>query len=254
MKYLKIAIVLLFCLATALPSVAQDYKPVDFSLQLKNKHLWRGYEVTDGALTSVTLSLKDKSGSFNVGLWGGAGFDGDYQEFDYFVSYSKSGFSIALWDIYNFANDRNAGGIDIFNYNKRTTGHFLDLSVGYTLQGSYPLSLSWATIIQGCDGPSATSDDNRYSTYVSADFPVIRSDAVNVNFGIGAAFALSPDEGTDMHFYSGGNPDKGPGIVNLNVSAAKKVQIGSVTLPVSVLAMFNPLLGNANLQFAVDIF
>jgi hypothetical protein len=80
--------------------------------------------------------------------------------------------------------------------------------------------------------------------------PVLRSDAVNVTLGVGGAFALNPDEGSDAHFYSG----KGPGIVNLNIGASKKVQLGNFTLPVSVLGMFNPLNKNANLQIALDIF
>ncbi len=57
-------------------------------------------------------------------------FTGDYKEFDYYLSYTVAGFSVALWDIYKlFA--RAALQQDIFNYNKYSTTHFLDLSVGY---------------------------------------------------------------------------------------------------------------------------
>lgn len=230
-------------------SEEKEYSPVDISLQLKTKHLWRGIQVSNEALAAADLTFQDKSGSFKAGVWGGAGFAGNFKEFDYFASYSKSGFTIALWDIYNFAND-NKRERNLFNYNKYTTGHFIDLSVAYQLQGSFPLSLSWATIIQGCDLDQLNPEsDNRYSTYVTLGYPVIRNKAVDLDLGIGGAFALNPAKGSDVHFYG----DK-PGIVNLNATASKKVQLGSYTLPVSVMAMWNPLMKHGNIQVALDIF
>lgn len=224
------------------------YTPVDFSLQLKNMHLWRGLQVTNTALGAVDLHLKDKSGSFAVGMWGGAGFTGKYKEFDYYMSYSKNGFSVALWDIYNFSEGASYNNTEVFNYNARNTGHFVDLSVAYRFQGSFPLCVSWATVIFGRDR-GALNEKNLYSTYVSMDYPVLKGNLVDVSLGVAGAFALSPEKGTDAHFYA-----KDPGIVNISVTASKRLQFGSYSLPVSVMGMFNPTNNEANLQIAFDLF
>ncbi|MDR1882247.1 MAG: hypothetical protein LBR26_05625 [Prevotella sp.] len=251
MKYFKLTVVSLLCLSSWLTSPAQNeekHNPVDFSLQLKNMHLWRGLQVTNTALGAVDLHLKDKSNSFAVGLWGGAGFTGDYKEFDYYVSYSKSGFTVALWDIYNFSKGAAYNNRQAFNYSARETGHFMDLSVAYCFQGNFPLNISWATVIFGRDR-GALNEKNLYSTYVSVDYPVLKGGPVDVRLGVAGAFALSPEEGTDAHFYS-----KDAGIVSINMTASKKLQLGNYTLPVSVTGMFNPANNEANLQIALDIF
>jgi len=226
----------------------EKYNPVDFTFQLKNMHLWRGLQVTNTALGAIDLNLKDKSKSFTFGLWGGAGFTGDYREFDYYVSYEKSGFKVAVWDIYNFSKDATYNNHQIFNYNARETGHFIDLSVGYRFQGNFPLNINWVTIIFGRDR-GALNEKNLYSTYVSMDYPVLRGHVVDLDLGIGGAFALNPEKGTDAHFYA-----KDAGIVSVSITASKKLQLGSYTLPVSVMGMWNPASNEANLQIALDIF
>ena len=53
---------------------------------------------------------KDKS--LTAGFWGGGSFNGDYKEFDYFVSYAKKGLSLLLWDVNNFSDyERSFGGL-----------------------------------------------------------------------------------------------------------------------------------------------
>lgn len=248
LKLIILSIVCLLCSSGLYAQNAEKYNPVDFSLQLKNMHLWRGLQVTNTALAAVDLNLKDKSKSFTIGLWGGAGFTGDYKEFDYYMSYEKNGFKIALWDIYNFSKGATYNNEEVFNYKARETGHFIDLSVSYRFQGGFPLNVSWATVIFGRDR-GALNEKNLYSTYVSMDYPVLRGNLVDVDLGIAGAFALSPEKGTDAHFYA-----DDAGIVSVNVTASKKIQIGSYTLPVSVMGMWNPANNEANLQIALNIF
>ncbi|NDV94800.1 hypothetical protein D0T84_07685 [Dysgonomonas sp. 521] len=251
MNYFKITILTIALLLLSHSLCAQNegkYNPVDFSLQLKNMHLWRGLQVTNTALAAVDLNIKDKSKSFTFGLWGGAGCTGDYKEFDYYLSYEKNGFKVALWDIYNFSKDATYNNRQVFNYSARETGHFIDLSIAYRFQGSFPLNISWATVIFGRDR-GAMNEKNLYSTYVSMDYPVLRGNVVDVDLGLAGAFALNPEKGTDAHFYA-----KDAGIVNISVTASKKLQLGSYTLPVSVMGMWNPANNEANLQIALDIF
>lgn len=247
-KYLIAITALFLCIAGTIKAQEnREYKPVDFSLQLKNMHLWRGLQITNSAVTAVDLSLTDKTGSFKGGLWGGAGTNGEYKEFDYYFTFYKKGFTFSVWDIYNFSNGAKYNNSQAFNYNAKETGHFIDASIGYTLPASFPLNISWATVIFGRDRGSA-NEKNLYSSYVSLDYPVLRGGLVDVNLGIAGAFALSPEKGSDNHFYG-----KSPGIVNVNVVAAKTVHFGDYKVPVSVMGMWNPENNDANIQVALGL-
>ncbi|EGJ70785.1 hypothetical protein Bcop_0567 [Bacteroides coprosuis DSM 18011] len=249
-KYCFLTLLLaLFCI----PGFSQELTdaPIDFSLQVKNMHLLRGQQVTNAALADVDIHVFDKNKMFKAGLWGAASFNGVYREFDYYVSFEKAGFSIALWDIYNFSTNETGWNHDkVFNYSARETGHFLDLAVAYQFQGKFPLKISWATVLFGRDrGGFDLNTKNRYSTYVSLDCPVLRHHVVNLDFGIAGAFALDKYSGTKANFYG-----DTAGIVNVNMTASKVLNIGKFKLPVSAMAMWNPMQNIANIQVAFDLF
>ncbi|EKC78551.1 conserved hypothetical protein, secreted, partial [human gut metagenome] len=127
MKRLKI----LIATAVALLICGASYgQKIHFSGALQNMHLWRGLQVADGGVLSADLNVGFLDDGLKVGLWGGTDFTGDYKEFDYYASYTVSGFTVAVWDIYNYSPDLPYSK-DIFNYNKYSTSHFLDLSVAY---------------------------------------------------------------------------------------------------------------------------
>lgn len=89
--------------------------PFDINLQVRTNYIWRGFKVSDGPISDVDIHYhltKDKS--LRVGVWGGASFTGDFKEFDYYVSYTKSNYSFSIWDVNNFSDFPNA---DLFNYN-----------------------------------------------------------------------------------------------------------------------------------------
>jgi hypothetical protein len=274
MKSVKlIALMVAFLIPVGL--LAQtDYTPVDLSIQLKSSHLWRGYEVSSSPILDASVAYKDRSGAFEIGLWGATAFDASngvksaYREFDYYVSYAVKGFSVSLWDIYNLtadeSNDKGKpgnSGYNIFNYDpKKGTSHFLDLSLGYTLQGSYPLNVTWSTILYGRDlnlkyvGDTKDTEkkDQAFSTYVAGTFPLpfLSANGVDFSAGIAAAFTLNPGD-IDYNFYAG---DKNFGIVNVNLSASKTVTIGGHNFPISTYAMWNPVHKNASLQLAINLF
>ncbi|KAA6313571.1 hypothetical protein EZS27_035676, partial [termite gut metagenome] len=227
-------------------------------------HLWRGYEVSSSPILDASVAYKDRSGALEIGLWGATAFDTSngansaYREFDYYVSYATKGFSVSLWDIYNLAADESNikgkpsnSGYNIFNYDpKKGTSHFIDLSLGYTLQGSYPLNVTWSTILYGRD--LNDKEDQAFSTYLAGTFPLpfLSAGGVDFNAGIAAAFTLNSGD-TDHNFYAG---DKNFGIVNFNLSASKTVTIGGHNFPISTYAMWNPVHKNASLQLAINLF
>ena len=49
--------------------------PIDFNVDVKTNHLWRGLVITDKPMVAVFSKLKlNKSGSFTTGFWGGMAF------------------------------------------------------------------------------------------------------------------------------------------------------------------------------------
>lgn len=260
MKNLKYIVALILIAALSLPLCmnAQEKKdvPIGVGLQLKNMHLWRGLQVADEFTAAADVYLTDKNQKFKVGLWGGAGLSGNFKEFDYYASFNHNGFSIAVWDIYNFSKGADYNNTEVFNYNARETGHFVDVTIGYTFQGNFPLSLSWSTIVFGRDRAlflgnmhEKYNKKNLYSTYVAASYKVLRDKFIDLELGIAGAFALDPIKGTSQNFYG-----KSAGIVNVNFVASKAIKItDSYSIPISVMGMWNPANSNANIQVALDL-
>ena len=244
-KYLILSL-LLSCIC--LSGFAQKEGPIDYNFQVKNMHLWRGQQVTNAAMADADINIATANKMFKFGLWGAASFNGVYKEFDYYVGFNKSGFSIDVWDIYNFSTDATWENDKIFNYRGRETGHLIDVAVAYQFQGKLPLKLSWSTILLGRDR-GAENTKNQYSTYVAADCPVLRDHFVDLDFGIAGAFALDKYSGSKANLYG-----KTAGIVNVNLTASKVLKFGDYKLPVSAMAMWNPMQNYANIQVAFNLF
>lgn len=241
--------------AMACMGLAASAQKMSFSVGAETAHLWRGYEVANGLITTGDVSFN--AGGFQIGVWGGTGITANeatpknYHEFDYHIGYAAKGFSVALWDIYNFANDKTAGGNNIFNYNKHSTGHFLDFQLGYNFgsQFNVPLSLSWNTIIAGCD-LDPVDKKQQYSTYIQAAYNVYQDEHWTVTPSIGGTVKFAGD--TDTNFY-GGNNKAGINDVRLTTTYNVKFKNG-YTLPVSGTAMWNPELKKGYWGLSVNIF
>lgn len=222
----------------------EKYKPFNFNLQVKNMHLWRGYRVTDAPMTAANINYTSKDGKFVAGLWGGSGFNGDYHEFDYYVSYATNGFTFAIWDINNYSDYPDA---KIFNYDIGKTSHFVDVSVAYAFQ-KIPLKISWSTIVLGRD--TYTDDDgelkNAFSNYVELSYILKKEANWSLGAFVGGAFSFA----SDSNFYGDKSSLNNVGIIynrDLNV-------FDKITIPVSGTAMWNPLQKYGAIQVAVNLF
>lgn len=247
LKIISLLIILLIPISLFSQNEEPAFKAVDFTVHLKNMHLWRGLQISNEVTATSDIYLQDKSKTFRLGVWGGAGINGNYKEFNNYFIASKYGFTFAVWDIYNFSPDATWNNREIFNYSARETGRFIDVSLGYRFK-DIPLGLSWATVIFGRDR-GATNEKNLYSTYVYMDYPVCAQNGYDVKLGVGGAFALSPEKGTNAHFYG-----KNPGVVNINVRVSKVLMLGTYKLPISAMAMWNPEQNFANLELAINLF
>ncbi|RCW93978.1 hypothetical protein [Winogradskyella arenosi] len=251
---------LFLCLAliTVQMSYAQEPElkdsPIDFNLDLKTNHLWRGLIITDKPMAAVFSQLKlNNIGTFTTGFWGGMAFSNDsdgtsYKEINYYVQYADNGLSIGLWDLFN---TRSVETPDIWNYDQNTTTHLIDLRTSYVFQGSFPLRLEADVLLYGtADSQFDTNGDReqRYSTYVEASYPIITDSKVNLNAFAGAAFSLNGD----THLY--GDGEQNFDFVNVGFTATKTLKFSDISIPVSATTMWNPSQKLARIQLAVNVF
>ena len=225
--------------------VEDDSKLFHFNLQLKNMHLWKGLHVTDAPMTAVDLNYASKNGFFKAGVWGGRGFNGDYTEFDYYVSFMHKGWSLAIWDINNYSDFPDA---KIFDYDRSATSHFIDVTLAYQFQ-KVPLKLSWSTIVQGRD--TFINDDgqlrNAYSNYVEASYVILDRSNWSLSGLVGGAWSFAPQ---DAHFYG----DE-PGVTNVGFIYNRDLNLfDKFTLPVSATASWNPVQDYGAIQVAFNLF
>ncbi len=241
---------LLLALAALLvTSVSTSYgQKFHLSGTLQNMHLWRGLQIADGGVLAADVNMGLFKDRLKIGLWGGTDFTGDYKEFDYYLSYSASGFTVAVWDIFNYSPALTFSK-DIFNYNKYSTGHFLDLSVAYDFdeQLQVPLRLYWATIFAGRDLNSA--GNNMYSTFVYGEYRVFRDEHWIVDLGLGGTFAFNRTEADGSRNFYGTDH-----INQISLKTTYLLKLGRFKMPVFAHAMWNPDIRSGYLQVGVKLF
>lgn len=224
----------------------QLHAQLHFNANVQNMHLWRGIEVADGMVFTTDVSLTDAKGHFRIGLWGGTNTRGTYKEFNYYTSYTCKGFSLALWDTYNFSSGATYNNKEFFNYRARDTGRFLDAIASYRFSGKFPLLLSWSTVIFGRDR-NLGNTVNKYSTFCYAEYPVYQKDKWRVDAGIGGAFALNR-AGDSSHFYG-----DTPGIVHATLKITRNLNIGKYEIPLFACALWNPESNQAFFQLGAQL-
>ncbi len=216
------------------------------SATIQNMHLWRGGEVADGLVLTTDLHYSAMQERLKVGFWGGANGVGEYKEFNYYASYSVGRLSLTLCDTYNFSSYATYNNEEFFNYSPSETGRFLDASLRYRVSDEYPLLISWSTVLFGRDR-DASNSENRYSTFVSLEYPIYRNDGWQFDAGVGGAFALNNIDNS-ANFYG----DRG-GIVELTLKVSNSIKINERELPLYMLMMWNPQSDKAYMQLCAQI-
>lgn len=199
---------------------AQEGGGVDISFQLKTNHLWHGFIVTPGVMTAGSLYYLSESRKTKLGIWGGASFNGEYQEFSYFIEHR---FSDRLFiEIVNHDNYSAIEEVDIFDYSTDPlkTGNFIDIGLGYHFDGSIPISLYYSVIVQGVDtytDQDSGEEKQAYTNYVELTAQLWqRGEDELLNVFVGGAF--SPLDA--KNFY-----DEQANIVNVGFTYKNNLQI-----------------------------
>ncbi len=243
----------LVLIATFLFSVAlysQEAERLDFNLDLKSNHLWRGITVSDVPIAAVDINYAlDNKKYLKLGIWGGMGLSDEkgnhYHEINYYINYSTGKWGIGVWDVFN-STTFTGEQADIWNYDQETTGHRFDLRGYVVFAESFPLKLEYGTSFYGND--LNAEGDQRWSSYAELSYPVIRGKVVDLRAFCGAGFGLTGDS----HFYGDGKNNFD--IVNVGITASKDVSVLGYKLPVSATAMWNPSVKQARVQIAASLF
>ena len=172
---------------------------------------------------------------------------GSYKEFNHYLNLKAGGWAFALWDTYNFSPGATYNNKEYWNYSAHTTGRFLDATLSYRFQKEkFPLLLSWSTVVFGRDRNS-NNTEQKYSSFVYAEYPVYQKDGWKVDAGVGGAFALNR-AGEDANFFG-----TTAGIVHVSLQAAHDLKLGNYTIPVYAKGMWNPQSNQSYFQIGAEI-
>lgn len=227
----------------------------DFNLELKSNHLWKGIIVSDVPIAAVDLNYSlDRNKNLKIGVWGGMGLSDNngkhYHEINYYINYGTKRYGIGIWDVFNSTGrEKGNPNNDIWNYDRKDTGHRLDLRGYVVFAENFPLRLDLVSSFFGEDRKENKDRDQKFSTNVELSYPIIDNEKINVNLFCGGAFPLN---GGQSHFY--GNEKHDFDIVNVGFKAAKDIPVLGYKLPVSATVMWNPSNKEARVQIATSLF
>lgn len=241
---LKYNLLLFFSIVVG--NLALNAQELHSALQLRNSHLWRGLEVSAGLIYTGDLHLDYKN--FYGGFWAGGNVDGSYKEFNHYVGYKNRHLVLELWDIYNFSPNATYNNKEYFNYSARETGRFWDFRSYYTISEQFPLVLSWNTVVFGRDRNDMNTA-NKYSTFVSGEYPVYKKENLEIRGRVGYSFALNNTNGEKDNFFA-----KDAGFNEISLILSKSFSIEGYKIPIGIWAMWNPVNNNAFLQFSVQVY
>jgi len=271
----KLFVILCFCIFSMNSLFAQDDQSLkeaeesvndksatlNFGADIMSRYIWRGFDF--GNSPTIQPNLYFSWRGLNIGAWGSYSFApytnivnntvvdmGNYSEMDLYMSYTLKWFTLMVFD-YFVPNglDPDYTGISAyqyFNYNNKTTGHGIEVSLSFAGPPAFPIKFYAGTIVYGMDkakdslGFYANPDKNNFSTYLELSYPV--------------SFRK-----IDLNFFAGGTPFGGSwygpdaGFTNVGLSAKKAIPITKTyCLPVQASLVVNPNTQKVFLVFGIS--
>lgn len=239
-NYLCFAVIAIMLFSCYIGS-AQEDKPIStFSTgaDLFNRYVWRGLDYGSSPSIQPTIEYAHKSG-LKAGFWGSFNTLGNYNEIDFYVSYSISSFDIVLTDY--FISESGIPSTKTFrylNFDNETTGHGTEFSLFWNGTEKLPLTLMAGTFFWGAD-KNADGKQN-YSTYIEAKYE-FETKVGNIETIIG----FTPAEGLYGNTL---------GVINLGIGTTKDIKITEhFSLPVQSSVVVNPQTSNIFLLFGISL-
>lgn len=201
----------------------KNNSPIDLSLEISSKYMWRGIEY--GTAPTIFPTIAFSKGGFSIFGTGAYAFDGSHQEIDLGINYSYNGFTIGISDYFY---PSAVGDYDkYFNFNNKTTGHLLE---GYLTIAPFkvPIWLTASTFFYGAD--KNNNDEQAYSSYLEVGYDHYFNEKDILTVTVGANLNKS--------FYT--DYEGNFNIVNVIIKYTRNLQIKNFTLPVSASYIINP--------------
>jgi len=243
-------------------SVSDKAVTLNFGADVMSRYIWRGFDFGNSPAIQPNLYLSWKG--LNVGVWGSYSFApyrrqvndsvsvnmGNYTEMDLYVSYTLKWFTLMAYDFF-IPNglDPNYTGMQkyqYFNYDTKTTGHTIEISLAFAGPAAFPIKFFAGTLVYGDDkakdslGAYTNPNKNNFSTYLELSYPVTFHKI-------------------DINFFAGGTPFGGSwygpkaGFTNVGITAKRAVPITkSYSLPIQASLITNPASSKVFLVFGIS--
>jgi hypothetical protein len=213
---------------------SQPYGGADFV----SRYIWRGLEINKSF--NVQPSFGYGAGGFDIGLWGSYAISDVantlQSEIDLYASYTfpTSGGDIAiLFTDYYFPD----GNIRLGDFDDGTGAHTLELGVGYSGPGSFPINVAVYMNVYNDDGNSA---------YIEVGYPVSLPGDYSMDLFAGA----TPGSDKNPDYYG---TDKF-GFLNIGFKVSKDLVItDTFSIPGFIAFIMNPTTDKAHLTAGFSI-
>ncbi len=258
-RILKFFIALLLFSIITEKANSQNESPIQFGADLMNRYIWRGVDLGGNSPSiqpwlECNLISKDTSSTFTAGVWGAYTFsETSNQEVDLYLSYThKNMFSITLTDYffpeYYQTKERNR----YFNYDKDSTCHILEGSIGFNGTNKIPFTFLFAMSFYGNDAHRISRDGSTgkifMTKYVEVGYKTTIK-GVDLNAFIGTAIDKPNKDRGELGFYG----NKTAGVINMGIKVSKSVQItDKYSFPVQASLITNPETEKIFLVFGIS--
>ncbi|MBR5852907.1 MAG: hypothetical protein IKY74_01755 [Alistipes sp.] len=211
---------------------------------LASNYMWRGFDQSyrGGNKTMLDPSfqpgLSFGYGKFYIELWGNASLLSDYKEFDMFLGFEHEDLLITIYDVFcGVGQDFNKPFFSGEN-------HSLTATIDYTFFDR--LRLHWATTFLHPDDfitEGKRAGKRAFSSYFEVAYTQPFGDVLDMEVAAGASpwtgpFWCPTRVGNEFDW---DNPAKGFNVTNLSLKLSHEFEMDSVTLPVELNYVYNPL-------------
>ncbi len=208
--------------------------PLEASLELSTKYVWRGIEYGTGAVTFAKISYQKRN--FDAYLEGVYSTNGSHSEVDLGIGYTYKWLYIGLADYYYPSAVSNKD--KYFNLANRSTGHYIEM---YSILSptKIPLQLTLSSYVFGAD--KNLNGGQAFSSYAEL--------AYFYKFKDNNVLTLTLGSSLNKGFYT--DYESGFNIVNVSLKYETNFTLGSFQLPVSASYIVNPYREKSYFTFSV---
>ena len=211
---------------------------------LASNYMWRGFDQSyrGGNKTMLDPSFQPGLslgyGKFYIELWGNASLLSGYKEFDMFLGFEHEDLLITIYDVFcGVGQDFNKPFFSGEN-------HSLTATIDYTFFDR--LRLHWATTFLHPDdfiSEGKRAGKRAFSSYFEVAYTQPFGDVLDMEVAAGASpwtgpFWCPTRVGNEFDW---DNPAKGFNVTNLSLKLSHEFEMDSVTLPVELNYVYNPL-------------